>query len=426
MIPVLCPHCDRGFRTMTEGMGKTAVCSGCARSFVIGAKRPDFNWEAHDWGLDSWVGVSPPDEGDREEIKHCIICDAPLAPGDVRCRECGANQVTGVVQKKRPTPAPERMRMGSILPIRWILTFMVMAVIAGAGYFLFLKLAHSLHETGEQLAEQNTALAVSRLLDKGGDRFDLETEFGGKVTDENLSSYVRMLSAGRPDIQEAAVVLIGCGHMTQLSPLIEWGQGADVDRRRFLSVLDAIGERRLVELSCHEDAEIRKSAATAMVMAFGDPDENASLIDALAEPTPLTAKQILYNQQFRSWPEATGDFEIEANGQVAPIRVVVTQFGRTFYFQMGERVFRTSFDAPMSLRIPIERWCEATGTAVDVEALRESVEGRVRLASPNGVGWRGTLRVIARQQLRGPLPGFVPIEPPSPGREVEIEVSLGR
>ena len=37
MIRVACPHCQRTFRTMTEGMGQTAVCSGCHESFRIGS-----------------------------------------------------------------------------------------------------------------------------------------------------------------------------------------------------------------------------------------------------------------------------------------------------------------------------------------------------------------------------------------------------
>jgi len=66
----------------------------------IGESRPPFEWKSTELAEDSWVGVEAPAE--KVERKHCIMCDAPLRPGEIRCPECGANQVTGLVQRRKP------------------------------------------------------------------------------------------------------------------------------------------------------------------------------------------------------------------------------------------------------------------------------------------------------------------------------------
>ena len=57
MIRVACPHCQRTFRTTTEAMGVTAVCSGCHQSFRIGEARPPFTWKPTSLAEDSWIGA---------------------------------------------------------------------------------------------------------------------------------------------------------------------------------------------------------------------------------------------------------------------------------------------------------------------------------------------------------------------------------
>ena len=116
VIRVLCPHCKRRYRTITEVMGREAVCHNCHVTFIIGQERPPFQWKQTDLAEDSWIGYVPPEK--PEEIKHCIMCDAPLPSGSVRCPACGANQVTGIVHRSRggeqTEERPERPPVGSL------------------------------------------------------------------------------------------------------------------------------------------------------------------------------------------------------------------------------------------------------------------------------------------------------------------------
>lgn len=425
MIPVLCPHCGRRYRTMTEGMGKTAVCSGCAQAFVIGAARPKFVWKPEDFGMDSWVGVEVSEEV-KSEKKDCIICGAPLDPGAIRCSECGANQVTGVVHRKRKEPPAERTSLGSVLPVRWILVLLVMAAIGGAGYWLIIKIGQTVVTTGSELADQRLAAEVAARLDGGADTPAITERYAGRVSDRNFPSFIRMLTASKPSIRQAAVLLIGCGNVRDLKPLLDWAEAGAPGDEAVLEVLDAIGERRLVELSCHAEPDVRRPAALALIRLAGKSRQDAGLLDTLSKQTQLHEKQASYNLLGRPWPEATGVFAMDVDQTRAPFPVSVEQYGRTYYFKIGEREFRSSMRSDRSLTIPIERWCEATGSAVDPEALRQLIAGSVSLSSPTGAGWRGTIRLSLKRAASGPLPGFLPFEPPAVGQMREIPLRLTR
>ena len=65
MIRVQCPHCERRYRTVTEVMGKPAVCSKCKQTFRIGESRPPFQWKPTDLAEASWIGVQPPEEREK-------------------------------------------------------------------------------------------------------------------------------------------------------------------------------------------------------------------------------------------------------------------------------------------------------------------------------------------------------------------------
>lgn len=65
MIRVLCPYCQRRYRTERSAFGVMAVCSACHRAFPIGQKLAPFEWQPTDLAEDSWIGVKPPEEKKR-------------------------------------------------------------------------------------------------------------------------------------------------------------------------------------------------------------------------------------------------------------------------------------------------------------------------------------------------------------------------
>jgi hypothetical protein len=109
-----------------------------------------------------------------------------------------------------------------------------------------------------------------------------------------------------------------------------------------------------------------------------------------------------------------------------PLHVGVEQYGRTFYFTIGSGEFKSSVFEDRALIIPIESWCAATGTAVDVDGVREMLSGNVTLSSPSGAGWQGDIRFRATQVVRGALPGLLPGEPPAPGQTRQWKIELVR
>src|SRR5688572_22366192 len=148
VLRVQCPHCQRRYRTILEACGRTAVCTKCSKTFKIGESRPAFEWKSKDLAEDSWIGVPPPEE--KKELRHCIMCDAPLPPNVVRCPECGANQVTGVVHRAKVEPPKQRVTIGSIIPLRMIVLLSLLACIGLAGYYAILAITRSAIEAGDQ------------------------------------------------------------------------------------------------------------------------------------------------------------------------------------------------------------------------------------------------------------------------------------
>ena len=74
MIRVQCPYCQRRYRTMTEAMGKTAVCTGCNESFRIGEQRVPFQWKDTDLSEDSWIGGTCPKGEEGESAVLHVQC----------------------------------------------------------------------------------------------------------------------------------------------------------------------------------------------------------------------------------------------------------------------------------------------------------------------------------------------------------------
>lgn len=420
MIRVACPHCGRTYRTMTEGMGKTAVCTKCRQSFRIGQARPKFTWRQTDLGEDSWIGVVPPEE--KQELKHCIICDAPLAEGSVRCPACGANQVTGVVHRRRTQASPGKVPIWSMIPVRLILV-VVALVLVGAGVYRAVRaISESAATTSEQLVHQTILKRAVAHLRQGGDEHSFPREFSGEVTDDNLPSFVKMLSAGEADTRRAAALLIACGNVTQLRPILDRARddanGSGVDQ-----ALEAIGSRRLVELSGHEDRQVRQAAAEALCrLSRLEPDEET--ISRLADATPVADKIRRLNTLCRPWPQAVGTFVVVIAEAKSPFTVTIEQIGRTFYMQVRSTEFRSFPTERRTFHIPIEQWCAATGSAVDVGAVRRLMSGSITLASPLGASWRGTVTLTMRGEVPALLPGFLPFEPPRRGDTIQERIGL--
>ena len=423
MIRVLCPHCKRRYRTVTEAMGRQAVCHNCHITFEIGQERPPFQWKQTDLAEDSWIGVAPPEA--REELKHCVMCDAPLEPGAVRCPACGANQVTGLVHRGRRQPkGDERASVLQMIPWRLLIAIAGVGLVAYVTYLGISAVHRSATVVGEDLVDQNLVNKAVRFLQESGDEYDFAREFAGQVNDENLPRLMSRLGARDPQIRRAAVRLIGHGRYTQIGRLVaEAESGGPVSPAR--EVLAVMGARRLVELSCDSDEGVRQSAAKGLVLLFNPPNGEATLSELASLTTP-EAKTAVLNQLCRPWPQAVGYFRAVANEQICTAKVLVEQVGRTFYVRVGAMEFRSPAGGARSFEIPIEHWCAATGQAVDVAGLRKLIAGLVALESPSGDGWAGTIRLTVKQELAADLPGFLPFTLPERGQTVEVPIRLER
>jgi len=423
VIRVLCPHCKRRYRTVTEVMGRQAVCHNCHVVFVIGQERPPFSWKPTDLAEDSWIGVEPPSE--KEELKHCIMCDAPLPPGTVRCPACGANQVTGVVHRQRAVDTPEKKTsFWHLLPWRYLIVAGAIALISLVTYWVVTALHRQAAQVGDELLDQNVVNTAARFLREAGDDYDFANRFANQITDENQERFVPRLSAGDPVIRRAVILLIGHGRLRQVGPIVaaaESGETAATARE----VLQTIGPRRLAELSCDEREEVRVSAAKALRLLLNLPGDEATL-QSLAEAIPIENKIAKLNQMCRPWPQATGSFVAVIKEQRCPSALRIEQVGRTFYMRIGMLEFRSRPDGSRLFEIPVEHWCAATGQAVDVARLRQLIAGMVTIESPYGAGWSGTVHLTVKQPVLTELPGFLPITPPDRGQTVEVPVTLER
>jgi len=428
MIAVLCPHCEHRYRTMTEGMGRDVVCKHCDQPFKVGEKRPPESWKIPDLGLDTWIGIEPPDEDEEQDrVVHCIMCDVPLKPGTTICTDCGANQITGVVQRHRyREPEPKRTSVGTILPTRWIAVLMLMAAIGAGGIWVIIKIAHSINTATTEVTDIQLINSVHDRLGAGDDLIAIRERFGGRITDQNLPRFTRKLLADKESIARATQMLVGCGRFKNLQPILVLAKENGRSRGRVAAVLDVIGERRLIQLSCDDDESIRKAAAGALRYFLNDQVANDQTISRLMEHTRVADKQDFYNRLGRTWPEATGTFVVEVQGVRSDFQVHVQQFGQTFYFAIGTREFRNNHGDGRHMAITIDRWCEATGQAVDATAVRDLLGGTVRLSSPIGAGWKGTIELVLRTPVNGELPGFLPFEVQKVGETMAVSVRLVR
>lgn len=410
MIRVACPHCQRTFRTMTEGMGLTAVCSGCGKSFKIGCARPPFTWKPTSLAEDSWIGVSPPEE--RKEIKHCIMCDAPLEDDAIRCLACGANQITGLVHKSRYRPAENiKVPLWALLPIKPVLVVLVVVGVGAGILWAVQKMFSAAVEEGVEMAQERIIRAAAQHYAGGMEPDEFAAKYGGRIDDRNLPRALEMLNAGDPMIRAAAAPLIACGNVTQVQPIVDKVRSDDqTEAAGALRILEAIGPKRLVELSCNDDEELRGPAAEALCLLF-EINTDEQTLAALSTAGSADEKIEQLNRLCRPRPLAVGYFAIRIEDQVAPDPARVEQIGRAFYLHLGSATFVTDFEADRTFNIPVDRWCAATGIAVDVKEVRRWVTGTITLASPFGTGWRGEARVKAVQSLDGPPPGFLPVGP---------------
>jgi hypothetical protein len=112
--------------------------------------------------------------------------------------------------------------------------------------------------------------------------------------------------------------------------------------------------------------------------------------------------------------------------QTAPFAAQIEQVGMTFYLALPGGAFQSVADGSLAFEIPLVRWCAATGYALDTEELRSQLAGEVRLVSPTGASWRGTIRLVVKRLAGDQLPGFLPIEAPPVGERIEVPVSLER
>lgn len=422
MIRVACPHCQRRYRTQTEGMGKTAVCTGCHQTFRIGQVRLPFEWKQVDLGEDSWIGVEAPKE--KKELRNCIMCQAPLDDDTITCPECGANQVTGVVRRPQPRPVEGKPSVLPALPWKLIAGLAGLAVLGIGSYWVFKSATSSAIDSGEKVAHMATARLAAERLSKGGDEASVAAEFSGHVDDQNLPVFLDMLAAKRQDIRQAAVLLIGCGSFTNLRPILDMASDT-ANRELGMAVLEAVGPRRLVGLSNHEQADVRRAAAEGLCMLTNLKPETKTL-DYLAEKISREDKIERLNELCRPYPAATGRFAVTINETTSSFVVGIEQIGTWFYLRLDTSEFHTEPGKTRTFEIPIDRWCAATGVALDTAAIRRLLAGSIRLTSPIGASWQGTAAVTAKARLDPPLPGFLPIDPPAVGQTAEAEVRLTR
>lgn len=423
MIRVQCPHCKRRYRTEMEAFGRTAVCTKCLQTFKIGESRPPFQWKNTDLAEDSWIGVPEPEE--KQEMKHCIICDAPLLPDTIRCPECGTNQVTGMVRKSPPVKKVEEPSFWSVIPLRLILGVVALAAL-GAGAFWGAKfIARQGVELGDEMADVSTAARAAKALEKGEDPQEIALNYSGYVKDSNLARFADMLTGNNEFRRQAAVLLIASGQAVRLGPVVTAARSTDSRTAGAgLAALQGIGPRRLVELSVHEDAEVRRSAAEALVLIF-DPEGKQAPAGSLSQRMPLTDKFNVLKSLYRPYPELVGAFAVNIDETRSPFTVYVEQIGNAFCLKINQEEFVTD-PGTQEFKIPIDRWCAATGTAVDRRSVRQLIGGSVVITARAGALWEGRVVVIAQRPRAGPLPGFLPIQVPAPGQPVEATLRLDR
>jgi len=423
VIRVQCPHCERRYRTVTEAMGKPAVCSKCKQTFRIGESRPPFQWQQTDLCEDSWIGCKPPEE--REELRHCFMCDAPMLPGDVRCPECGANQITGMVHRSRYNAATEKKTsFGAHIPWRLIITGCVVLLLALGLYSFVSSLTQSAAELGEGLADQKLVQqAVKHLRERRYD-YDFATKFGGRVNDENLERFLGMLSAEDPDIRRAATYLIGHGRIKTLAPIVEHAECQNTTiREAALQILQVMGPRPLVHFGADTTSWNRQPAIKALCLLF-ELEPNEQTLRKLDESRSTADMILTLNELCRPRPQAVGPFRVVINNNRSSFLVEVKQIGQVFYMKVGTNEFRTLSTEHRTFEIPIEQWCTSTGPALDIAGLRQMISGFVVLQTPLGVGWNGTIRLTAKQSLPDKLPGFLPVKPPTVGNTIETTITL--
>ncbi len=422
MIRVLCPYCKRRYRTERSALGVIGVCSACHRAFKIGQELAPFEWQQKDLAEDSWIGVKPPEE--KKEIRHCIMCEAPLPEGSVSCPACGVNQVTGVVHRPKTEPVTSQPKIWSVLPIRTALTMALIAVVAVGAAWLFYRMYEAVIKSTEEGARHAKIMDGANFLRTNDSERAFLSQFAGYVDDTDMPKLLAALSAKKPAIARSARLLIGCGKITRLAPLLEWGEQAP-NRTELKNILDIIGPRRLVELSNQEAEDARRSAARSLCILFDLPEPDKKIED-LARPMIFAEKTELLNRHFRTWPMLTGAFVVNIDGTVGNFEVHLEQIGTVFYLHIGSRMFRSDTGRGREVTIPIEYWCAATAPAVGAEQIRSLLDGHVVLTSPTGAEWIGTVFLTVKQPLLTNLPGFLPFDPPASGQTVEKPVRLER
>ena len=422
VIRVQCPHCQRRYRTEMEAFGRTAVCTKCFQTFEIGESRPAFEWKQTDIAEDSWIGVAPPEE--KRELKHCINCDAPLEPGAARCLACGANQVTGLVERIRresDEKPPSRLLM---IPLRPILIAAVAAILAFGAYHLVRSVTRSAAQIGDEITDQTLLVQAGKRVREGEDSEAFRKTFGARVTDENLPRFVRALSSPDAGIRRTVVALIGCGQIEDVGPVLRAAEARETAEAGH-DALDAIGVRRLVALASQGAAPARESAAKALCLLCELPASEET-IRRLREPADVAQKVQVLNALCGAWPQGAGGFVVTIDQIQSPFTVFVEQVGRAFYLRVGTREFCSSLKGQRRFEIPIDQWCAATGAAVDAAGIRELASGSVTLVPIIGGGWQGLVRVTAKRSLRGPFPGFLPVGDLERGRTAEARVRLSK
>lgn len=421
MIRVLCPHCRRRYRTVTEVMGRTVICHNCRMGFTIGELRPPFDWEPRDLAEDSWIGVEPPAE--RRELHHCIMCEAPLEENVIVCPSCGMNQFTGIQTRKRHNGNSEvKPSLWQRITMPYVLFALCLVVIAVGSYWLIVLLHRSAANAAQEQAIQRLVLQARDYLADVDDPYGLAERFGGRVDDQNLPLFVKRLAARDPAVQHAAAQLIGCGDVTDLAPLLTQAISPEMVPP-VRDTLEAIGPRRLLELSVDTNEDVREAAAVALCLLF-DFERLPETLAHLSEYTTFEHKHEVLNAMVRAWPEATGTFRVVTDEQHDLTKASVEQYGPIFYMSIEGSEFRTSLDDNRTFVIPIARWCAATGAAVDPDQICEWVSGHVTLSSPLGVGWQGVLTMTARKSGLPELPCAAPSPPDTAGQSTEVPLYL--
>jgi hypothetical protein len=259
------------------------------------------------------------------------------------------------------------------------------------------------------MAHVRVIRAAAQHLADGMDPDDFAVKYAGRVDDKNLPRVLEMLNAGDAMIRAAAAPLIGCGKVTQVKPIVDKAKSAEpAIAAGAIKILQAVGPKRLVELSSHDQAKLRRPAAEALCLLFKIPVDDGTLESLSSAGAPAERTDQL-NKLCRTWPRAAGSFSVVVGEEVAPLPATIEQVGRTFYLEIGTGRFVSEFSAERTFIIPVDKWCAATGVAVNPKEVRSWISGTLTLASPYGAGWEGELRVKALRKLSTAPPGFLPI-----------------